>query len=128
MSEPIVSIDTSEVRPGRLDEVNATFIELAEFVDANEAQPIAYQVYLNEDESVVTVLQVHPDSASMEFHMDVAAAVFAKFKDLLTLVTMDVYGKPSEELLERMRNKARMLGTARVGVHELHAGFTRLGK
>ncbi|HKE53307.1 MAG TPA: hypothetical protein VKC55_00885 [Actinomycetota bacterium] len=45
MNEPIVAVDTSEVREGRLDEVKTAIERLAEFVDANEPRPIAYNAY-----------------------------------------------------------------------------------
>ncbi len=66
MNEPIVAVDTSEVREGRLDEVKTAIERLAEFVDANEPRPIAYNAYLDESTNRLTVLQVHPDSASLE--------------------------------------------------------------
>ena len=46
--------------------------ELADFVEKNEAAPLAYHIYFDEDGTRMTVLQIHPDSASMELHMDVA--------------------------------------------------------
>jgi len=100
---------------------------LVEFVDANEARPLAYEVFFSDDGARMTVLQIHPDSASMEFHMRVAGAEFAKVKDLLTLTAVDIYGTPSETLLDQMRQKAQLLGGAPLAVHDLHAGFTRLG-
>ena len=74
----------------------------------------------------MTVVQVHPDSASMEYHMTVAGPTFPGFAELITPSTLDVYGEPSEELLELLRRKVRMLGDATVVVHELQAGFTRV--
>jgi quinol monooxygenase YgiN len=127
MSEPIVSIDSSEIHEGRLEELKTAMKELVEFVDANEPQPIVYNVYLNEDGTRMTVVQVHPDSASMEFHMTVAGSAFPKFSEFVTLSRIDIYGKPTAKLLEQMRQKARALGNAALVVHELHAGFTRLG-
>lgn len=127
MSEPIVLVDSSEIREGKLEELKTTIHELVEFVDANEARPIAYNVYLKEDGTQMTVVQVHPDSASVEFHMKLAGPAFPKFVELLKLSTMDIYGKPSAELLEQMRQKAQMLGNAPVHVHELHSGFARFG-
>jgi hypothetical protein len=127
MSEPIVVIDTSEILGGKLPEVETVIKEMAAFVESNELRPISYNVYLDEDGTRMTVVQVHPDSASMEFHMNVAAPVFAKFAGLIRLSTMDVYGKPSDQLLEQMQQKVRMLGDATVTVHELHAGFDRFG-
>lgn len=125
MSEPIVFIDSSEIREGKLEELKTAMKELVEFVKANEPRPIAYDVFLNEDGTMVTVVQVQPDSASMEFHMKVAAPEFAKFTELVSLKAMDVYGTPSEDLLEQLRRKVRLLGNATVTVHELHAGFAR---
>jgi len=125
VSEPIVSIDVSEVREGMLEDLKALMKELVEFVAANEPRPIAYQIFLDQAGSMMTVIQVHPDSASMEGHMEVAASLFRRFSDLLTLLRIDIYGEPSDELVRRMREKGRMLGDAPVAVHRLHAGFTR---
>jgi hypothetical protein len=122
----LVSIDVSDIREGQLGSLKQAMRELVDFVDANEPQPIAYHVYLNEEGTRLTVFQIHPDSASMEFHMKVAGSAFPRFSELLTLSRIDVYGTPSGKLLEELSNKARMLGNAVVAVHELEAGFTRL--
>jgi quinol monooxygenase YgiN len=126
MSEPLISLDTSLIRDGRLDELKEAVAELVEFVRSNEPRPIAYEVYFDEAGSRMTVVQVHPDSASMEYHMTVAGPAFAGFAELITLSTLDVYGKPSEELLELLRRKVQMLGDATVIVHDLQAGFARI--
>jgi quinol monooxygenase YgiN len=126
MSEPIIALDTSLIRVGRLDELKRAVAELVEFVRSNEPRPIVYEVYVDNTESRMTVVQVHPDSASMEYHMTVAGPAFAGFAELVTLSTLDVYGKPSEELLELLRRKVQMLGEATVNVHDLQAGFARI--
>jgi quinol monooxygenase YgiN len=127
LSEPIVYIDCSEVREGKLEELKTAMSELVELVEANEPRIIAYNVYLADDGTRMTVAHVHPDSASLEFHMKVAGPSFHKFAEFLKLLTINVYGKLSDELLEQMRQKARMLGNGSVQVHGLHAGFTRFG-
>jgi quinol monooxygenase YgiN len=124
--ELIISLDTSLIRVGRLDELKRAVAELVEFVRSNEPRPIVYEVYVDNTESRMTVVQVHPDSASMEYHMTVAGPAFAGFADLVTLSTLDVYGKPSEELLELLRRKVQLLGEATVTVHDLQAGFARI--
>jgi quinol monooxygenase YgiN len=126
MSEPLISLDTSLIRDGRLAELKEAVAELVEFVRSNEPRLIAYEIYFDEAGSRMTVVQVHPDSASMEYHMTVAGPAFAGFAELITLTTLDVYGKPSEELLELLRRKVQMLGDATVIVHELQAGFARI--
>jgi quinol monooxygenase YgiN len=122
----LVSVDTSEIHEGKLEELKSAMKGLAEFVDANEPRPILYQLYLNEEGTRMTVVQVHPDPASMEHHLSVAGSAFPGFLDFLTLSRIDIYGEPSATLLEQLRQKARMLGNAALGVHELHAGFSRL--
>jgi hypothetical protein len=68
---------------------------------------------------------MHPDSASMEFHMQAGAELFKTFAGLLTMRTMQIYGEPSASLLAAMQAKATMLGAGGVEVHDLHAGFSR---
>jgi hypothetical protein len=122
---PLVAIDSSEIREGKIDELKTGLTELVEFVEANEAEPIAYSIYIDESGSRMTVIQIHPSSESMELHMRLAAPIFQKFTELVVLSRIDFYGTPSDALLEQMRQKAELLGNARVVVNELHAGFAR---
>jgi hypothetical protein len=57
--------------------------------------------------------------------MDRGGAEFRKFADLIELSRIEVYGRVSDAILERLHEKARMLGNATVAVHELYAGFAR---
>jgi hypothetical protein len=123
----IVIVDTSRISPGKLADVKAAMTDLAAFVEANEPRTALYQAHLDESGEQVTVIQAHPDTASAEFHMTVAAPAFAPFADLLVLQRIDVYGSPSDALLEQLRRKAHLLGDAPLAVHPLHAGFARLG-
>ena len=100
MSRPLVYVDTSAVHQGALEELKGAIDELVRFVEAGEPQLIAYNVYLNDDGSQVTVVHVHADSASLEDHMDVTEPMFRRLADLLTLSSIRVYG-------ERSRTRAR---------------------
>jgi hypothetical protein len=127
MSEPLIVLDTSEIREGKREELERGIAELAAFVKTNETEPIAYQVFFGDDDRRMTVLQIHPDAASMERHMELAGPVFAKFADLVVLRTVDIFGSPSEKVVEQLRKKAELLGTATVTVHDRQAGFARFG-
>jgi hypothetical protein len=127
MSDPIIYVDTSIVREGKLAELKAAIHELSAFVEANETRIISYGVYLNEDESRMKIVHAHPDSASLETHMQVGGPVFARFKDLIQLSAIDIFGKLSDHLLKQLFEKARTLGTGTVTVHGLVAGFARFG-
>jgi hypothetical protein len=100
---------------------------LAEFIEANVPPVLAYNVYLDDDRNGMTVIHVHRDSASLEYHLEVGGPAFRKLADLVTLRSIEIYGRPSEAGIERLNDKARMLGGGTVTVHEWRAGFVRLG-
>jgi quinol monooxygenase YgiN len=125
MSQPLVYLDTSEVRDGALEELRVAIRELAEFVEENEPQLVSYDVYFSEDGTQMTVIHAHADPASLDDHMDVAGPRFARFADLVTLRSIHIYGEPSEKAVGQLRDKVRLLGNGEVTVHAPHAGFGR---
>jgi quinol monooxygenase YgiN len=125
MSDEIVYVDTSDVREGALEELKAAMKELVDFVEANEPRLLAYNVYFSDDGTRMTVVHVHPDSASLEYHLEVAGPAFRRFVELVTLSSIHIYGEPSEKVLQQSREKAQLLGRGDVAVDALHAGFNR---
>lgn len=126
-SETIVYIDHSRIREDLIDELKAGVQRLVEFIDAREPQLITYGFYIDEDAARMTVVAVHPDSASLERHMDIGGAEFRKLAHLVTLTAIECYGRPSERALEQLRNKAATLGDGGAVVSiERFAGFTHL--
>jgi hypothetical protein len=124
----ILYVDHSEVGEGALEELKQAMERLVEFVEANEPQLIAYNVYFSDDGARMTVLSVHPDSASVEYHMKVAGPLFRDFVELVTLSAIHIYGEPSDEVVQQAHEKARLLGHGPVTVEPLHSGFTRLAE
>jgi hypothetical protein len=127
MSDAMVYVDTADVREGALEGLKPAIKELVDFVDANEPRLVAYNVYLSDDGTRMTVVHVHPDSASLEYHMEVAGPVFRQFAEFVTLSSIRLYGEPSEKLLKQLHEKARLLGRGAVlvEVEALYAGFVR---
>lgn len=126
-SEPIVYIDHSRIREDSIDELKAGVQRLVDFIDAREPQLIAYGFYIDEDAARMTVVAVHPDSASLERHMDIGSEEFRKLAHLVTLTAIECYGRPSERALEQLRHKAATLGDGGAIVSiERWAGFTHL--
>jgi quinol monooxygenase YgiN len=125
MSGPILYVDTSQVRDGRLADVRQAMHELTEFVRTHEPQLIAYEFYLSRDELRMTLVAMHPDAASMDFHLNIAGPAFRKFVGLIDLERIDVYGRVSEMAVTLLQQKAAMLGHATLTIHDLHAGFSR---
>lgn len=124
-SEPIVYIDHSSIREGSLEELKAGVQRLVEFIDAREPQLIMYGFYIDEDAAKMTVVAVHPDSASLELHLDIGSSEFRKLAHLLTLTAIECYGRPSEKAVEQLRQKAATLGDGGTVVSiGRFAGFT----
>lgn len=123
--QPLVYVDTSTIRDGKLEQLREAMRSLAAFVEANVPQLISYGFYLDGDQRHMTVVAVHPDSASLEYHMGVGGAEFRKFADLIELLRIEVYGRVTDAVREQLNQKARMLGKGTVTVHEFYAGFAR---
>jgi hypothetical protein len=125
MTEPIIYIDTSTIREGKIDAVRSAAEGLAGFVEANNPHVLSYRFFIDEEAGRMNVVAVHPDAETLEFHMDVGDAEFRKFADLLDLESITVFGDVNEAVLQRLDRKAEMLGRGTVSVHSSHAGFSR---
>jgi quinol monooxygenase YgiN len=125
MSEFVVYLDTSEVRPGKLGELKAAMQELAVFVEANEPRIIAYDVYFSRDGTRMSVLHIHEDIPSLEFHLKIAGPRFRPIAPLVKLVTIEIFGAANDELMEQLEAKTQLLGGT-VIIRDLHAGFAHV--
>jgi hypothetical protein len=131
MSKPLIFVSTWKIREGRLEDYKQFIKELIEHVKTREPQLIAFNIYFNEDETEMTGIQVHPDAASMDFHMQVMAKVIGEDMiewieraDFLDPKHFEIYGTPSAKLLEADQPLVDA-GIPR-SVKPLHfAGFTR---
>jgi hypothetical protein len=126
-SEPIVYLDHSVIRPGSLDELKAGVQQVVAFIEAREPQLAAYGFYIDEAAATMTVVAVHPDSASLERHLEVGGPEFRKLAHLLTLTRIECYGQPSRQALEQLRLKADALGDGGTVISiGRYAGFARV--
>jgi quinol monooxygenase YgiN len=125
MPDPLLYVDRSEIRPGKLDELLAAIADLAAFVEANDPWLLSYAAFIDPDGAHLTITHIHRDPASLERHFEVAGPRFARFVDLVRLLRIDLYGSPSEAAVASLREKATLLGGATVEVHPVEAGFIR---
>ena len=126
MAGPIIYVDRSKIADGQLAELKRRIYELATFVEENEPRVLAYEVYFDEAANLMTVIHVHPDSASLASHFAIAGSAFGHFGDLLRMRSIDVYGRPDDEVIRLIRAKAADLGGGSVTVHEHHSGFLQV--
>jgi hypothetical protein len=101
--------------------------QLVGFIESREPQLIMYGFYIDEVEARMTVVAVHPDSESLERHMEVGGGEFRKLAHLVRLTAIECYGQPSERALEQMHQKAAALGEGGAVVFiKQFAGFAHL--
>jgi hypothetical protein len=122
MSGPLIYIGTYTVKPGSQGEARTRLGELADFVETNEPRMIAFNTYLDREGTTVSIVQVHPDSASMEFHMQVNAKHFATAFDWLDASMSGQYFGPISDALAAELAKWEESSTH---LPEHAAGFTR---
>jgi uncharacterized protein (DUF2126 family) len=126
MSPPFIFIATNRLKAGQLDRERERVPGLVEFIEASEPRLIAFNEYVNEAGDEVTVVQVHPDAASMEAHMEIvherASQAYAETLD--ATVRIQVFGLPTDAILETLRLQAG--NGVEITVNGEHlGGFTR---
>jgi len=125
MGEPFVYVGTWTIKPGKFEEARKWLAEHVEFVETNEPRLIAFHVYFDQTGGTASVVQVHPDSASMEFHMQlVSEHMGGAFDYIDAILSEQYYGPISESLAQTLAAwEAPGVAVTRMPVHE--AGFTR---
>lgn len=125
MTGPFIYIGNYTIKPGQLDVARKRIADLVAFVETNEPRMIAFHCFLDEEGRQFSVVQVHPDSASMEFHMEVNAKHFATSFDFLdSQFKEQFYGTISDSLATELAKwDGPGVDVLRMPVHE--AGFTR---
>ena len=103
--EPFIFIGTHKVKAGKLEDFKKGCVGLVDVVEAQEPRLIAFNLYVNEGENEVSVVQVHPDADSMLFHMQVAREhIEDAVENLLEeTVSVQVYGTPNDTVLEMIK-------------------------
>jgi hypothetical protein len=127
MAGPFIFIASNRLKPGKLGAERLRVPGLVEFIEANEPRVIAFNEYANEDATDVSVVQIHPDTDSFEFHMQVVRERAARaYEETLDATTgIQVFGTPTVAIMEMLRSAA---GTGvQYTVNPLHlGGFTRV--
>ena len=128
MPGPFIFIATNRLKPGAYDSECRRVPGLVDFIEAGEPRLLAFNEYVNAERTEVTVVQVHPDAESMEFHMGVvgerAANAYAETLDSTTQI--QVFGAPSDAVVVTLRVQAG--AGVPLSVHAEHlGGFTRIG-
>jgi hypothetical protein len=110
---------------GKVRESKKFFSEHADVIEKSEPRLIAFHVYFDEDGGKGSVVQVHPDSASMELHMQVIAEhLSGAFEFIDEIVSEQYYGPMSNSLAETLAKwESPTVTVTKMPVYEV--GFMR---
>jgi hypothetical protein len=125
MSGPFVFIGTHHIADGQLEAFKKDAIALVELVREREPQLLAFNFFLTEDETEVSVVQVHPDADSMLTHMQVAQEHITEATEtMLSTKDIQIYG-PTNEAVVGMISQLTQAGVP-ITAKPVHLdGFTR---
>jgi quinol monooxygenase YgiN len=123
MSTEFIYTGTYQVRAGRFEDALKKLSEHTDFVEANEPRLVAFHVFTDEAAGTVSIVQVHRDPESMEFHLKlVAEHIKSALNDYLgEAVNTHVYGGAGAPIV----NIVRQYDPDANVVSEHLAGFTR---
>jgi hypothetical protein len=124
-ADVVVYVDHSDVDLSRLEELREGIRRVVSLIEAEEPQLIAYGFHIDEVRGRMAVTAVHPDSASLELHLEVGREAFRTLGSMITLTGIEVYGSISERARAQLEKKVQMLGAGEVVVTERFAGFAR---
>jgi hypothetical protein len=126
MAEPYIFINNYKLKDGKLDDYIKMVQESVELVEEKEPDMLHFTFYVNEDATEATTFQIHRNAKNMDYHMELMASLVQDASQIWDFSTMrmEIYGTPTEGMLERMQ---QMAGSGMsVSIKGRVAGFTRL--
>ena len=125
MSGPFIFVGSHRIREGKLEEFRADAVALSGMVEEQEPQLLGFNIFLSDDGTEATVVQIHPDAESMLTHMQVAQEHIEKgAEELLDTQEIRIFGPPNDAVLGMIAQLTQ--AGVPISVHPIHlAGFTR---
>ncbi len=124
MAETFVYIGTNTIKEGKVAECRKMVDEISKLVEKHEPRVIAFNFYLDEPGRQLVCVQVHPDAASMDTHMQVISEHLKTAYDVLQETTSEqLYGPGGERMVDEFRQWAPNGVFTVIPQHEV--GFTR---
>jgi hypothetical protein len=124
MDSPLIVVSKFRVKEGKLTDLKRYYRKILDIVEANKTQMIAFHGFLNEEGTEMTSIQIHPNPASMEYHMQVLKEnwdeSFSQYSQMVEGTTIEYYGIPPESALAMNEQSKQVLTIRPVHI----AGFT----
>lgn len=126
MPQPVVFISHFRVKEGKLDDFRRRSEENTRSLEQEKPATVAFLAYLSDDRTQLSIVHVFPDAASMDAHVEGAEERAAAAYEFIEPAGWDIYGRPSDGVLEMMRRSAASAGVPLVHHPDHLTGFLRM--
>jgi quinol monooxygenase YgiN len=126
MAAPIVFVSHFHVRAGHLDTLRRLTREVVTALDRDKPKTLAYLAYLDAAELDMTIVHVFGDADAMDLHFEGAAERSQAAYQLMQPRGWEIYGTPSERVLDTIRSAAETAGVRLTLQPASAGGFLRL--
>jgi quinol monooxygenase YgiN len=127
MSEPIVFISHNRIKEGKQEALRENSRGTMQLLREQKPDTILFLAYVSEDGGEVSFLHVFPDAEAMDIHFQGAEERSKKGYEFMQPLSMEIYGSPSDMVLESFRKIAE--SGVRVSIDSDYlGGFLRLKK
>lgn len=127
MSEPIVFISHNKLKEGKLDALNKVNQESFQLIKEQKPDTVVFLGYLGQESDDLTFVHVFPDAEAMDLHFEGAQERAKRAYEFMEPLSMEIYGSPSDAVLESMSQIAESGVSVRIDADHL-GGFLRLNK
>jgi hypothetical protein len=134
MPTPLIAITTARIKEGRLEDFKKFTQEMLNNIEGKQPHILAFNVFLDEEQTKMTSIQVHPDASSMDSLMQVLGQVmgedmaeWVERADFFEIESLELYGQPSKMLLQADQPLVDSGAITRTIKPVYVAGFTRAG-
>ena len=103
MPKTVTVVVTYAIPWERFPEWASAIVDLVDTVKAEVPRLTSYTVYITEDSSEATSIWVHPDTESLEQHLEAGAALIDIVAKMVQPSRVDIYGRPSERVVAQFR-------------------------
>lgn len=126
MTEPIVFISHHRIKEGRLEDLRKLSQESTPKLKESKPGTVVFLAYTSEDGGEVSFLHVFPNAQAMDDHMLGVAERTQSAYGMIQPRSFEIYGKPSRESLEMMKQSAAQAGAELIISADYLDGYLRL--
>jgi hypothetical protein len=125
MAEAVAFVSHFRVKPGGLEDFRGVARAAMQRLEAEKPQTLVFLGFLDEDRGTVSWLHVFADQGALDVHIEGSDERARTIADLVEPIGWEVYGRPSEQVLETFRGLATSTGAALTIEPEFLGGFIR---